>query len=295
MFMGRLNKQKYSWFDCLNVCLMLGLIFIMLYPLYYMAIISISNGGAVSRGEVGFFPVDITWKAYEIIFSDAPIVRAYANTLLYTSVGVAINLVLTALCAYPLSRKQFYGREIFALLIVFTMFFDGGMIPRYLVVNQLGLLDSIWAIVLPPAINVFYMVMMRTFFQAIPDALHESAYMDGANDWLVFRKIVIPLSGPLMATMTLFYAVWHWNSFFSALIYLNESSRYPIQMILRNIVIQGDMSAQSTEMSGVMGTLVVDQNIKYAVVIITILPILLLYPFLQKYFVKGSMIGSLKE
>ncbi|TMV48222.1 carbohydrate ABC transporter permease [Paenibacillus mesophilus] len=292
--MSRFGKRNVSVFDLVNILIMIGVIFVMLYPLYYMAIVSISAGGAVTRGEVGFYPIDMTWKAYEIVFSSAPIVQAYQNTLLYTTVGVAINLAMTALCAYPLSRSHFYGKNVFALLIVFTMFFDGGMIPRYLVVDSLGLLNSLWAIVLPPAINVFYMVMMRTFFQAIPDALIESAQMDGANDFKVFRTIVLPLSAPLMATMTLFYAVGHWNSFFSALIYLNESSKFPIQMILRNIVIQGDMSAQSTELSGVMGMLVVDQNIKYAVVIIAILPILVLYPFLQKYFVKGSMVGSLK-
>lgn len=292
--MERMRGRRLEGFDYLNMLLMVGLVFVMLYPLYYMAIVSISNGGAVARGEIGLLPVGVTWKAYELIFSDAPIVQAYGNTILYTVCGVAVNLILTALCAYPLSRKEFYGRHVFALLIVFTMFFDGGMIPRYLVVNQLGMLNTIWAIVLPPAINVIYMVMMRTFFQAIPDALHESAHMDGASDWTVFRKVVLPLSAPLMATMTLFYAVQHWNSFFPALIYLNERSKYPIQMILRNIVIQGDMSAQSTEMSGVIGTLIVDQNIKYAVVLVAILPILLLYPFLQKYFVKGSMVGSLK-
>ncbi|MDF2659668.1 MAG: sugar transporter permease [Paenibacillus sp.] len=291
---SRFHKRRISVFDIVNALLMIGVVFLMLYPLYYMAIISISSGGPVSRGEVGFYPVDVTLKAYEIIFSSAPIVQAYKNTLLYTSVGVTINLAMTALCAYPLSRSHFYGKNIFAMMIVFTMFFDGGMIPRYLVVDSLGLLNSLWAIVLPPAINVFYMVMMRTFFQAVPDALIESAHIDGANDWKVFLRIVLPLSAPLFATMTLFYAVGHWNSFFSALIYLNESSKYPIQMILRNIVIQGDMSAQSTEMSGVVGTLVVDQNIKYAVVMVAILPILALYPFLQKYFVKGSMVGSLK-
>jgi putative aldouronate transport system permease protein len=292
--MKSLGTRRFSIFDFLNILIMLGVIFMMLYPIYYMAIISISNGAAVARGEVGFFPVKITWKAYEIIFSDAPIVNAYRNTIMYTSVGVATNLLLTALCAYPLSRKEFFGRNFFSLFIVFTMFFDGGMIPRYLVVNQLGLLDSIWAIVIPTAINVFYMVMMRTFFQAIPEALHESAYIDGASDLVVFWKVVLPLSAPVMATMTLFYAVAHWNSYFPALIYLNDSDLYPIQIILRNIVIQGDVAAQSTETNGVMGTLVVDQNIKYAVVIIAILPILLLYPFLQKYFVKGSMVGSLK-
>ncbi|RKN85834.1 carbohydrate ABC transporter permease [Paenibacillus ginsengarvi] len=292
--LSRFGKWKFSPFDIINGLIMLGVVFLMLYPLYYMAIISISAGGPVSRGEVSFYPVQLSFKAYEVIFSSAPIVQAYQNTLLYTSLGVAINLIMTGLCAYPLSRNHFYGKHIFAMLIVFTMFFDGGMIPRYLVVDSLGLLNSVWAIVLPPAINVFYMVMMRTFFQAIPEALIESAHIDGANDLKVFWKVVIPLSAPLIATMVLFYAVGHWNSFFSALIYLNESSKFPIQLILRNIVIQGDTSAQSTEMSGVVGTMVVDQNIKYAVVMIAILPILVLYPFLQKYFVKGSMVGSLK-
>jgi putative aldouronate transport system permease protein len=273
---------------------MLGIIFIMLYPLYYMAIVSISNGGSVSRGEVGFLPIDITWKAYEIVFTDAPIVQAFWNTLLYTTVGVAINLTMTCLCAYPLSRKSFYGRNVFAMLIVFTMFFDGGLIPKYLLIDSLGMINTIWAIVLPPSISIMYMVMMRTFFQEIPEALHESAYIDGANDWTVFRKVVLPLSVPLMATMTLFYAVGHWNSFFSALIYLNDKSKYPLQIILRSIVVEGDTSNQATEISGISGSLVISQNIKYAVVIIAILPILLLYPFLQKYFVKGAMVGSLK-
>jgi len=292
--MKRLNARGHTAFDYVNVLLMLGVIFVMLYPIYYMAIVSISNGTSVARGEVGFLPVKITWKAYEIIFSDAPIVTAYKNTIVYTALGVFINLLMTSLCAYPLSRKEFYGKTFFSLFVVFTMFFDGGMIPRFLVVNGLGMLDTLWAIVIPTAINVFYMMMMRTFFQAIPEALHESAFIDGANDWTVFRKIVIPLSAPLLATMTLFYAVSHWNSYFPALIYLNDNALYPIQIILRNIVIQGDVASQSTETNGVMGTLVVDQNIKYAVVIIAILPILLLYPFLQKYFVKGAMVGSLK-
>jgi len=272
---------------------MLVIVFVMLYPLYYMAIVSVSSGGAVSRGEVGMLPIGITWKAYEIVFTDAPIVRAYGNTLLYTTVGVAINLVMTCLCAYPLSRRTFYGKEVFAMLIVFTMFFDGGLIPKYLVIDKLGMINSIWAIVLPPAVSVMYMVMMRTFFQQIPEALQESAYIDGANDWTVFRKVVLPLSVPLMATMTLFYAVGHWNSFFSALVYLNERSKYPVQIILRSIVVEGDTSSQVAEIN-TSNAAIVSQNIKYAVVITAILPILILYPFLQKYFVKGAMVGSLK-
>lgn len=292
--MGSLRKRHVTLFDILNTGFMLLIIFVMLYPLYYMAIVSISNGGPVSRGEISFYPIGVTLRAYEIILSDAPIVRSFWNTIMYTTVGVAINLILTSLCAYPLSRKQFYGKDVFAMIIVFTMFFDGGLIPKYLLINHLGMINTMWAIVLPPAINVFYMVMMRTFFQSIPDALHESAYMDGASDWVILRKIVIPLSMPLMATMLLFYAVAHWNSFLSALIYLNEREKYPLQLILRNVVIDGDTGDQTNELSTAVGQVVVAQNIKFAVVIVAILPILLLYPFLQKYFIKGSMVGSLK-
>jgi len=289
-----LDRKKTGLFDIINIAIMLGAIFITLYPLYYIFIISISEGGAVARGEISFLPKGINWEAYKIVFDDPSIMRSYFNTFVYTVVGVFINLFMTALCAYPLSRKHFYGRNFFALAIVFTMFFDGGLIPRYLVVDYLGLLDSMWAIVIPPAISVWYMVLMRTFFQNIPDSLYESAYMDGAGDFKVFLKIVLPLSIPILATMTLFYAVWHWNSYFPALIYLTDNLKYPMQILLRNIVIEGSMAEQGNQLGGTLGSLVVVQNIKYAVVVITILPIVMLYPFLQKYFVKGIMVGSLK-
>ena len=220
--------------------------------------------------------------------------RSYMNTIMYTVFGTLINLTMTALCAYPLSRRTFYGRNLFAMAIVFTMFFDGGLIPRYLVVDSLGLVDTIWAILIPPAINVWYLILMRTFFQSIPDALHESAYIDGAGELKVLTKIVIPLSVPIFATMTLFYAVWHWNSFFPSLIYLSDKTMYPMQIILRNMVIEGDMAEQSNMMGGDLGLTVTAQNIKYAVVIVAIAPIIMLYPFLQKYFVKGIMVGSIK-
>lgn len=286
--------KRLEAFTIVNMLSMLAAIVVTLYPLYYMAIVSISEGSEVMRGTIGLFPKGFNFKAYQIIFEDPSIMRSYANTILYTAVGTSINLIMTALCAYPLSRKTFYGRNVFTLLIVFTMFFDGGLIPRYLVVNSLGMMNTFWAIVLPPAINVWYMVMMRTFFQNIPNELHESAYMDGAHDGTIFFKVVLPLSMPIMATMVLFYAVWHWNSFFPALIYLNEKEWYPLQIILRNIVVQGDMAQQSNSMGGDLGTLVIADNIKYGVVIVAVLPILVVYPFLQKYFVKGAMVGSLK-
>ncbi|XID91762.1 carbohydrate ABC transporter permease [Paenibacillaceae bacterium WGS1546] len=283
---------KKTWFDGVNVLLMVLLLVITLYPLYYMGIVSISSGGAVSRGEVLWLPKDINLQAYKYVFDDPAVLRSYGNTILYTALGTLISLVLTTLCAYPLSRKQFYGRAVFSLFVIFTMFFDGGLIPRFMVVHGLGMVDTIWALVIPTAISVFNMILMRTFFEQIPEALHESATVDGAGEYRTLLRIVLPLSMPVMATMFLFYAVGQWNSFFPALIYLNEKELYPLQIILRNIVIQGDMASQTTQMGADMATM--SATIKYAVVFVAILPVLCIYPFVQKYFVQGAMLGSVK-
>ncbi|WP_240415302.1 carbohydrate ABC transporter permease [Paenibacillus periandrae] len=289
-----MRTKKFGVFDAFNLMIMIGMLFVTLYPLYYMFIVSISSGNAVSRGDVIWMPIDISWQAYKIVFDDPSIMRAYGNTLLYTTLGVGINLAMTSLCAYPLSRKGFYGRGVCSLLIAFTMFFDGGLIPRFMVINELGMVNTMWALLLPSAINVWYMILMRTFFQGIPDTLHESANIDGAGELRIFLRIVLPLSTPIIATMILFYAVGHWNSFFPALIYLNDKDLFPLQVILRNIVIQGDMASQGLDMGGIMGSLVIAQNIKYAVVFVAIAPILAVYPFVQKYFVQGVMVGSVK-
>ena len=197
---------------------------------------------------------------------------------------------MTALCAYPLSRRKLYGRGFFTMLIVFTMFFDAGIISNFMVVLSLGIKNTIWAILLPPAINVWYMIIMRTFFQGIPEELHESAYIDGANDLVIFARIILPLSKAVLATMVVFYAVWHWNSFFPELVYLDDRMLYPMQLILRNMLLESDAgSATVSSDVAVMG-----RNIKYAAVFITVLPILVVYPFAQKYFVKGVMVGSVK-
>ena len=265
-----------------------------IYPLYYILIVSISDGYAVMRGEVSFLPIGMNLQTYKVILQNPMIINSYTNTFLYTAVGTAVAVGLTALCAYPLSRGKMYAKTLFTTLIIFTMFFEGGIIPLYLLIDGLGILNSMWAIVLPPAINVFYMIIMRTFFQQIPNEIHESAYMDGANDLVVFIRMIVPLSMPVFATMMLFYSVWHWNSFFPALIYLNESSKYPVQIVMRNIVVAGEMSGM--ELSGDQSRLSnIGTNIKYAVIIITMLPILCVYPFIQKYFVKGMLLGSLKE
>ncbi|TVY11174.1 carbohydrate ABC transporter permease [Paenibacillus cremeus] len=289
------NNGIGPWlFDGFNAALMLILVFVTLYPIYYMAVISVSDGIYVTRGDVKFFPAGFNWEAYKTILKDPAILRSYGNTIMYTSLGTLINLAMTALCAYPLSRNNLQGKAVFTFLVILTMFFHGGMIPNYLVVNNLSLLDSIWAILLPPAINVWYMIMMRTFFSNIPNELIETAFIDGANDLKIFIRIVLPLSVPVLATMTMFYAVWHWNSFFPSMIYLTDKKLFPVQIIMRNIVVAGQMGNQNMAISGAEGVMVSAENIKYAVIIITILPILAIYPFIQKYFVKGVMVGALK-
>jgi len=281
-------------FDNANTLSLIALGFLCLYPFYYIAIVSVSDGVAVLQRLVRFFPRGFTWGAYEILLDYPQLWTSYRNTLVYVVAGTVINVAVTALCAYPLSKKRFVFRRAFTVLIVFTMFFQGGLIPLYMVVRRLGLLNSIWALTLPTAIQTFYMIIMRTFFQSIPEDLTESAYMDGANDIFVFIRIIIPLSTPIIATLTLFYAVNHWNSFLPALIYLRTSSKYPLQIFLRNLVVDGSMGELANDMGAATDFLVIDTTVKYAAIIYTTLPILLLYPFLQKYFVKGLMIGSLK-
>jgi len=280
-------------FDAANMLFLIALCITILYPIYHMFIVSISDGHAVLRGDIKLWPVSPSWDTYKAVLKDPDILNSYKNTFLYTTTGTLINVTLTAFCAYPLARKKFYGRSFFAVLIIFTMFFEGGIIPEYIVIDALGLINTMWAIVLPPAIHVFYMIIMRTFFQQIPEEIYESAYIDGANDLRIFFRIILPLSVPVIATITLFYLVWHWNSFFPALMYLNEKSQYPMQLIMRNIVIAGNVAAQESAAAS-MNAMITGQNIKYAVIIVTIAPILVVYPFIQKYFVKGMMVGSLK-
>lgn len=283
-------------FDAANALFLCLLAFLTLYPMYYLLIVSVSDGTYVTRNVVHWFPMGVNVEVYRSILTYNYFMRAYGNTILYTLVGTAINLGMTILCAYPLSRKELYGRGAITVLVTFTMFFSGGLIPLFLQVTNLGLRDTMWALVLPGAISTYNMIVMRSFFQNIPAELHESAYLDGANDFTVLLWIILPLSGAMIATMTLFYAVGHWNSFFSALIYLDTREKYPLQLVLRNIVIQGS----DTDMLNFAGTAsetastIVTQNYKYAAIVVAVLPILAVYPFVQRFFVKGVMIGSLK-
>ncbi|GIQ64492.1 sugar ABC transporter permease [Paenibacillus cisolokensis] len=269
---------------------------VVLYPLVFVLVASFSSPDAVMRGEVWLWPKDLTWVGYRKIIQNNEILTGYANTLLYTAVGTTINLLLSIAAAYPLSRKDLFGRNAISAMLVLTMFFSGGMVPTYLLVKDLGMLNTMWALIVPGAVSVYNVLIMRTFFQnGIPYEMQEAAAIDGCTNIGMLIRIVLPLSMPVIAVMILFYSVGHWNAYFSALMYLTDRDKYPLQLILREILIQGQMQ----EMQGVgdnvhAETVMQGEAIKYAVVIVANLPVLLLYPFLQKYFVKGVMIGAVK-
>ncbi len=281
-------------FDAILTVLMLLVIFVTLYPFYHILIVSLSDGNAVLRGEVKLWPVGLTFDTYKLVLKDPKVPRALLNSVMYTSVGTTINLIMTALCAYPLARPRFSGRTFFTWMVTLTMFFSGGLIPLYLLVLQLKLIDTIWAIVLPVAINPWNMFIMRTFFMSIHESIYEASLIDGASELHILWRIVLPLSMPIFATLLLFYAVAHWNDFFNALIFLNSATKLPIQLYLRNVVILGRFD-QTNELVGGSGFVVIEQTLRYATIMVSTLPILVVYPFVQKYFVKGVMIGAIKE
>lgn len=283
-------------FDIINYFLLVVVLIIVLYPLIFVAVASISNPAAVVNGEVWLLPKEITFTGYEKLFANKEILKGYMNTIIYTVVGTMVNVVMTILAAYPLSRKDFSGRNIFTALFVFTMFFSGGLIPTYLIVKDLGMTNTMWALIIPNAVAVWNIIIMRTFFQqSIPFEIQESAQIDGCGNFKILLKIILPLSMPILAVMTLFYSVAHWNSFFSALIYLSERDKYPLQLFLREILIQSNMQDMiQTSEESLAKTIMEAESIKYALVIVANLPILMLYPFLQRYFVKGMVIGAIK-
>ncbi|KKO54121.1 carbohydrate ABC transporter permease [Paenibacillus sp. DMB20] len=283
-------------FNVVNYALLTLVTLVVLYPLLFVVSASVSNPEFVLRGEMWFIPKGFNLDAYAKIFQNKDILLGYGNTILYTLIGTAINVVLTICAAYPLSRRDLTGRGLVTGLIVFTMFFGGGLIPTYLLIKNLNMLDTLWVMVIPNAVSVWNIIIMRTFFQqSIPGELQESAMIDGCTHFQTLLRIVLPLSMPIIAVMVLFYAVGHWNSYFNALIYLTTKERFPLQLILREILIQSDSGefVKLTSESAVRMKMSVE-GLKYAVLVVANLPMLVLYPFLQRYFVKGIMIGALK-
>ncbi|KHF35458.1 L-arabinose transport system permease protein AraQ [Paenibacillus sp. P1XP2] len=279
------------------VYVILGLVaVVVLYPLIFVLSASFSDPQTVLRGEMLLWPKGFNLNSYSKIYQNQDILSGYSNTLLYTTIGTLINLVMTVLGAYPLSRKDFVGKNAVMALFVFTMFFGGGLIPTYLLIKDLGMLNTFWVMVIPNAVSIWNIIIMRTFFQqSIPYELQEAATIDGCSNIQILTRIILPLSMPIIAVMILFYAVGHWNAFFSALLYLSDKEKFPLQLILREILIQGqtsDMVKMSTE-SAIKQQREVE-GIKYAVLVVANIPVLILYPFLQRYFVKGVMIGAIK-
>ncbi len=283
-------------FEIVNTALLALILLVILYPLWFVVIASVSDPAKVVAGDVLLWPAGVSFEAYRMVFRDSMIMTGYRNTLYYTILGTAINLVMTVLAAYPLSRKDWVGRGFFMAVVMFTMFFSGGTIPTYLLMNDLGLINTTWAIVLPGAVSVYNAIVMRTFFiNSIPLELQEAAQVDGCSNTRLLLRIVLPLSKPILAVMVLFYGVAHWNAFFGALIYITESDRYPLQLVLRSILIQ---NTASQDMLGEVDTLgnrvMLAETIKYALIIVSTLPMMVLYPFLQCFFEKGVMVGSVK-
>jgi len=282
-------------FDFFNAALMVILCFLTLYPFLYVAFSSLSDPGLLAqhRGLL-WKPSGFSLEAYKAVFANPNILSGYRNTLFYVVFGTLINMFMTCLGAYFLSRRNVFFKNAVMFMIVVTMFFQGGLIPTYLLVSNLGLVDTPWAMIIPGAINTWNLIIMRTSFQAVPASLEESAKIDGANEWTIMWRIILPLSIPVMAVMVLFYAVGHWNAWFNAMIYLRDRNLYPLQLILREILITNSTDSMMTNASGV-DKMPISETIKYATIMVATIPILVLYPFLQKYFVKGVMIGALKE
>ena len=289
--MRRTKGEKV--FAVFNTVILSAIVIICFYPIYYVFISSISDSsGLAAYTGIRLKPVGFSLEAYRRVFQNPSILNSYKNTILYVSAGTAVNMVMTSIAAYVLVLKKLVIHDFLNKMIIFTMFFSGGMIPLFLLVRDLKLLDTMWALILPVAINTYNMIVMKTSFESIPESLMESARVDGASDMRILVQIVLPLSKPILATMLLYYGVANWNSWFNAMIYLRTRARYPVQLILREIL----MTSNALSMSGDLGEDIMDisKTVQYATIIVVTLPILCIYPFLQKYFVKGMTSGAVK-
>ncbi|MDR0897074.1 MAG: carbohydrate ABC transporter permease [Oscillospiraceae bacterium] len=282
-------------FDIFNVVFIAVCAFITLAPFLYVLAASFATEREIVERPMFLIPRDVSFDAYAFIFSSKTLINAFGNSLFITACGTVINMFCTVTMAYALSKRYLHGRNILLNLIIFSMFFSGGMIPGYLVVRGLGMIDTYWSVLLPGAISAYNMMIIKNFFQNLPDGLEESAKLDGCSDLGALIRIVLPLSLPVLATFSLFYAVGHWNSYFSALLYMTRSrEKWPLQVVLRQLIIlssgqAGDMTQMDPEFVKPP-----DQSVKMAVIVVSTIPIMLVYPFLQKYFAKGVMVGALK-
>lgn len=282
-------------FDIFNYVILSIVLLIVAYPLYFIVIASVSDPIAVYAGEVVLWPSRFTWEGYERILEYEAFFTGYRNTFIYTLIGTTVNVLITIPGAYALSRKDLVGRNVMMMMVTFTMIFNGGLIPTYLLVLQLNLYNTMWALILPVAVSAWNLIVARTFFQqTIPDELLEAATLDGCSNFQFFTRVVLPLSKSIIAVMVLFYAVNHWNSYFNALIYLKSPEKYPLQLVLRNILFENSLGDMVEDASTLAAQQRMGDLIKYGVIMASSLPLLILYPFLQRYFIQGVMIGAVK-
>jgi putative aldouronate transport system permease protein len=294
MVTGKVLSSEKA-FDLFVYVLAAIILCLVMYPLILVISASFSNPLQVIDGHVWLLPKGWTLEPYQRVFENPSIWTGYANTILYAVAGSAINIAMTILAAYPLSRRDLPGRNIIMFLITFTMFFSGGLIPTYLLVKDLGMVNTIWALLIPGAIATYNLIVIRSFFlTSIPFELQESAWMDGCSNWKLLLRIVLPLSKPIIAVMLLFYGVGHWNAYFNAMIYLRDRELFPLQLIIREILILNQSEDMGLEGVGMSERVLMAESIKYSVIIVSSLPVLMIYPFIQRYFVKGLLIGSIK-
>lgn len=289
-----LGKQDRLFYGVVNGVMTL-LLLAVVYPLIYMLSASFSSPGAVSTGRVVLWPVEPTLRGYAAVFSYKPVFIGYRNTLFYTAVGTALNVAVTLMAAYPLARRDLVGRGILMKLFTFTMVFSGGMIPTYLLVGALGLVNTVWSQLIPGMISVYNMIIARTFISEIPGELLEAAKIDGCSDLRFFMEMAIPLSKAVIAVLALYYAVSHWNTYFKAFLYLSNQQLFPLQLFLRQILVMNsvdsDLLMDPEMQEAIQG---MRELLKYALIVVSTVPILCVYPFVQRYFIKGVMIGSVK-
>lgn len=282
-------------FDIINVLMMVFVLVATMYPVIVMVSSSLSSAESLMAGKVKFLPVDFTFEGYKAVFKNESIWTGLGNSFLYMIVGTLVNMLFTILAAYPLSRDDFKPREAIALIFAFTMWFSGGLIPSYLLIKDLGMLNSRLAMILPTALNVWNMIIIRTYFQSsISKEMLEAAKIDGCSDYGYLWKIAVPLSKPAIAVVALYYAVGHWNVFTQAYIYLQNPDLFPIQVVLRDILLLSRTQEMATDVALETNARLLSELLKYAVVIIASLPLVIIYPFVQKYFVKGIMVGGVK-
>ena len=294
-----MNKVRKSKEDqiFLTVCYIIIsiLTIIVLYPMIYVVSASFSSGSAVAQGKVWLWPVEVTLDGYKAILKYKNIWIGYRNTIFYTVVGTFVNICLTMICAYPLARRNLRGRNAIMLIFVFTMLFNGGMIPNYILISKLKIINTPWAMILPGAISVYNMIVARTFIQQnISSELMDAAKIDGCNDVRIFCQIVLPLSKAIIAVLAMWYAVGHWNSYFNAFLYLNDKELYPLQIFLRELLVLGNVSSEMVDAETIAQLQNLKYLLKYTTIVIATAPLFAIYPFVQKYFVKGVMIGSVK-